>query len=285
MEERSTDNFWQRLQQIPRHYIYLLLAAVVVWQLLFPIRLPIVPSAATLGLYDAIHAVPDDKLIIISTDWDASTQAETGPQTQAIINACFQLKKRFVIMNMQPPMGVKLANDIALELGKQYGARYGIDWANWGYKYGYGNVLMAMAKDIPKAIGDDFYGKRVTTLPLMKGVKDIKSIGLVIEVTGLSGMTETWIGLIQGPYRTPFASAYTAVMAPGYYPFLDSGQMKGMLVGAKGAAEMETLVHRPGKATAIMNVQSWAHVLIIALIIIGNLGYVLARARAQGEPR
>jgi hypothetical protein len=125
----------------------------------------------------------------------------------------------------------------------------------------------------------------VTTLPLMKGVKDIKSIGLVIEVTGLSGMTETWIGLIQGPYRTPFASAYTAVMAPGYYPFLDSGQMKGMLVGAKGAAEMETLVHRPGKATAIMNVQSWAHVLIIALIIIGNLGYVLARARAQGEPR
>ena len=285
MEERATVNFWERVQQIPRHYIYLLLAGVVIWQLLFPIRLPIVPSADTLGLYDAIRAVPDDKLIIISTDWDASTQAETGPQTQAIINACFQLKKRFVIMNMQPPMGVKLANDIALELGKQYGARYGIDWANWGYKYGYGNVLMAMAKDIPKAIGDDFYGKRVTTLPLMKGVKDIKGIGLVIEVTGLSGMTETWIGLIQGPYRTPFASAYTAVMAPGYYPFLDSGQMKGMLVGAKGAAEMETLVHRPGKATAIMNVQSWAHVLIIALIIIGNLGYVLARARAQGEPR
>jgi hypothetical protein len=285
VQEKPTPTFWQRVQQIPRHYIYLLLAAVVVWQLLFPIRLPIVPSAATTGLYEAIRVVPDDKLIILSTDWDASTQAETAPQTQAIINACFQLKKRFVIMNMQPPMGVKLANDIALELSQQYGARYGIDWANWGYKYGYGNVLMAMAKDIPKAMGADFYGKPVTGLPLMRGVQTIRDIGLVIEVTGLAGMTETWIGLIQGPYRTPFASAYTAVMAPGYYPFLDSGQMKGMLVGAKGAAEMEALVHRPGKATAIMNVQSWAHVLIIALIIIGNLGYVLARARAGGRER
>ena len=281
MEETAGQNFWERMQRIPRYYIYLLLAGVVVWQLLVPIRLPIVPSSATTGLYDAIKAAPDDKLIIISTDWDASTQAETGPQTQAVINACFQLKKRFVIMNMQPPMGVKLSNDIALAVGKQYGARYGIDWANWGYKYGYGNVLMAMAKDIPKAIGDDFYGKPVTTLPLMKGVKDIKSIGLVIEITGLSGMTEYWNGLIQGPYQVPFASAYTAVMVPGYYPFLDSGQMKGMLVGAKGAAEMEALVKRPGSATTIMNVQSWAHVLIIVLIVLGNVGYVLSRSRRE----
>jgi len=279
VEETAGQSFWERMQRIPRYYIYLLLAAVVVWQLLMPIRLPIVPSSATMGLYDAIKAAPDDKLIIISTDWDASTQAETGPQTQAVINACFQLKKRFVIMNLQPPMGVKLSNDIALDVGKQYGAQYGIDWANWGYKYGYGNVLMAMAKDIPKAIGDDFYGKPATALPLMKGVKDIKSIGLVIEITGLSGITEYWIGLIQGPYQVPYASAYTAVMAPGYYPFLDSGQMKGMLVGAKGAAEMEALVHRPGRATTIMNVQSWAHVLIIVLIVLGNVGYVLSRNR------
>jgi len=72
-------------------------------------------------------------------------------------------------------------------------------------------------------------------------------------------------------------------MAPGYYPFLDSGQMKGMLVGAKGAAEMEVLVDRPAKASVIMNVQSWAHVLIIALIVLGNLGYLFARSRSRRQ--
>jgi len=272
-----------RIQQIPRHYVYLLLAGVVVWQLLFPIRLPITPSVPTRGVYQAIAAVPDDKLIVITTDWDASTQAETGPQTQSIIHACFQNKKKFVIMNLQPPMGVKLANDLAQEAAKEYGAAYGVDWANWGYKYGYENVLMALAKNIPNAIGDDFYGTPVAELPIMEGVTDIHQVGLVVIVTGLSAMTEMWIGLIQGPYKTPLAAAYTAVMAPIYYPYLDSDQLKGMLVGAKGAAELEVMVDRPGKAVAIMNVQSWAHVLIVVLIILGNLGYLFGRSRNAGR--
>ncbi len=282
MDRSPEGSFWHRIQRIPRHYIYLLLAGVVAWQLLFPIRLPVVPSSATKGVYDAIAAVPDDKLVVISTDWDASTEAETAPQTQAIMHACFQHRKRFAIMNLQPPMGVKLANDLAEEAAREYGAEYGVDWCNWGYKYGYENVLMALGKNVPKAVGDDFYGKPVTELPMMEGVADIKDVGLVVIVTGLSAMTEMWIGLIQGPYGTPLATAYTAVMAPIYYPYLDSGQMKGMLVGAKGAAELEVLVDRPGKASDIMNVQSWAHVLIIALIIVGNLGYLLARGR-RGE--
>ena len=276
--------FWQRLQQIPRYYIYLLLAAVVSWQILFPIALPILPSRVTQGVYDAIAAVPDDQLILISTDWDASTEAETGPQTEAIIHACFQNGKRFAIMNLQPPMGVKLANDIAERVAADYGATYGVDWCNWGYKYGFDNVLIALAKNIPTTIGDDFHGNPVTDLPKMEGVEDIESIGLVVEITGLAGVTEMWIGLIQGVYGTPLASAYTAVMVPGYYPFLDSGQLKGMLNGAKGAAEMEVLVKRPDRASAIMPVQSWAHMLIIALIIIGNLGYVFGRRRTTERP-
>jgi hypothetical protein len=283
VEPRAPDNLWTRIQRIPRHYVYLLLAGVVVWQLLYPIRLPVVPSVPTRGVYQAIQAVPDGKLVIISTDWDASTQAETAPQTQAVMHACFQNGKRFAIMNLQPPMGVKLANDLAEEAAREYGAEYGVDWCNWGYKYGYENVLMSLAKNIPNAIGDDFYGKPVADLPMMRDVHDIKDVGLVVLVTGLSAMTEMWIGLIQGPYGTPLASAYTAVMAPIYYPYLDSKQMRGMLVGAKGAAEMEALVDRPGKAIAIMNVQSWAHVLILALIVLGNLGFVLSRRRGRGS--
>lgn len=270
-----------RIQQIPRHFIYLLLFGVVVWQLLAPIRMPIVPSHPSQGVYDAIAAVPDDKIIIITTDWDASTQAETGPQTQAMIHACFQNHKKFAIMNLQPPMGVKLANDLAQEAAEEYGAVYGEDWCNWGYKYGYENVLMSMAKNIPNAIGKDFYGTPVEQLPMMEGVESVKEVGLVCIVTGLSAMTEMWIGLIQGPYNIPVASAYTAVMAPIYYPYLDSGQLQGMLVGAKGAAELESVVARPGKAVAIMNVQSWAHVLIILLIILGNVGFIFARRARQ----
>jgi hypothetical protein len=280
MEPPRPTSVWLRLQQIPRLYVYLLLAAVVVWQLLFPIHIPIVPSAATRGVHEAIEAVPDDKIVIICADWDASTQAETGPQTRSLAHTCFQERKRFAILNIAAPMGHKLAHDIAEEVAKDYRAEYGRDWCNWGYKVGFRNVLLTLAKDVPKAVGNDYYGKPVTQLPMMQGVHDVKDVGLVIEVSGLAGVIEPWIGLIQGPHQVPFSAAVTAVMAPGYYPFLDSGQMEGMLVGARGAAEMEVLMARPGMGQAIMSAQSWAHVLIIALIILGNLGYLLARRRA-----
>ncbi len=280
MSTPGPTSFWQRMQQIPRYYIYLLLAAVVIWQILFPILLPIVPSAATRGVEAAVAAVPDDKLIIISTDWDASTQAETGPQTAAIIEACFRHNKKFVLLTLSPPMGAKLSNEIAVAIARRHQAEYGVQWANWGYKVGGSNVLLAMVKDVPKAMGADFYGRPMRDLPVMRGVRTIKDIGLVAEVTGLATMTEMWIGLIQGPYQVPFTAGYTAVMAPGYYPFMDSGQIDGMLVGAKGAAEMEALLRQPGLGMAIMSAQSWAHLLIIGLIILGNVGYLMTTGKA-----
>jgi hypothetical protein len=272
----ATTDIWQRMQALPRAYIYLLLAGVVVWQLLFPIRLPVKVSPSTQGVYDAIRAVPPGKLVVISTDWDASTMAETGPQTVALANALFMQKKKFVIMNLQPPAGIKLANDRVLAVARNYGAKYGEDWANLGYKYGYDNVLMQLARSVPDAIKKDFYGTPVSQLPIMRGVTTARDFGLVIEVTGLSGMTESWISLIHGPYNVPFAAAYTAVMAPGYYPFMQAGQISGMLVGAKGGAEMEAAINHPGQGQAIMSAQSWAHVLIMLLIVLSNAGYFLA---------
>jgi len=283
MAQAPATGSWDHLQKMPRYAIYLLLAGVVLWQLLAPIRFPIVPSSTTRDVYKAIRAVPENKLIIISVDWDASTQAETGPQTAAVIRACFESGKRFALMNWSTPMGAKLANDIAQPIAEQYHATYGVDWCNWGFKFGGANVLMAMVKNIPETMGNDFRGKPVTSLPMMKGVRDIKDIGLVVEVTGLAGVTEAWIGLVQGPYQTPLTAAYTAVMAPGYYAYTDSGQLKGMLVGVKGAAEMEVLERKPGLGSAIMSAQSWGHILILTLIILGNAGYLLARGRARRE--
>ena len=251
MIERPSPSFWQRLGQIPRVYIYLLLAGVVVWQLVWPIHLPIAPSQQTKGVYEAIQAVPDDKLIILGTDWDASTQPETGPQTEAIMRAILQQKKHFVMLNLSTPAGVKLANDIAVKVAKDYGAQEGVDWANWGFKYGLNNIIIGLAKDIRATIKTDRNNTPIEKQPITAHVRDHRDIGLVIEISGAE-MTGYWIQFLQGAYGTPLANAVTAVMAPGYYPFLDSKQLQGMLVGAKGAAEMESLVHHPGLGSAIM---------------------------------
>jgi hypothetical protein len=45
------------------------------------------------------------------------------------------------------------------------------------------------------------------------------------------------------------------------------------------------LVRRPDGGIKFMMAQSWAHVLIILLIVLGNLGYIMARRRPVEEGR
>ena len=74
-------------------------------------------------------------------------------------------------------------------------------------------------------------------------------------------------------------------------PYVESGQLRGILAGMPGAAEYEDLVYNylqsldgnkyinenvkiiPGKATARMSSQSMAHLLMVLLIIFGNISY------------
>ena len=70
-------------------------------------------------------------------------------------------------------------------------------------------------------------------------------------------------------------------MAPDLYPFLQSGQMKGLLGGLAGAAEYEALVGAPGLGTTGMQPQSVTHLIIILFILVGNTVYFITRRRGN----
>ena len=84
-----------------------------------------------------------------------------------------------------------------------------------------------------------------------------------------------WIPYGQERYKFKFGLGCTAVMAPDQYPYLQSGQMNGMMGGLAGAAEYETLINASGKATAGMGAQSFVHLIIICFIVLGNVMFFL----------
>ncbi len=63
---------------------------------------------------------------------------------------------------------------------------------------------------------------------------------VVSFATGIIG--EWWANLINAQFGIPVACGCTAVSAPKYYAFLQSGQMVGLLGGLKGASEYEWLL-------------------------------------------
>ena len=68
-------------------------------------------------------------------------------------------------------------------------------------------------------------------------------------------------------------------MTADYYPFLQSGQVFGILGGLKGASEYERLTKREGEATEGMSIQTVAHLVVIAFILIGNIGFFMSKKK------
>jgi hypothetical protein len=271
--------FFERLQNIDRRYMYLLLVVVIILPLVARINLPVVVSPAVKGAYEAVERIPSDKIAVISVIWSSGTIAENRPQTEALIRHMFMRGKKFAIVAFDP-QGSELAFQSAQRIAEEMDKKYGVDWVHWGYKPSANLIpmLQSLPRDVHKAIGKDYFGTPVGNIPMMKTVRTIRDIGLIADVTP-SATLEIWIAFIYGQYRTPLIYAPTAVMAPEGFNPLDAGQIKGMLTGMKGAAEYERLLGRSDFATRAAGALSTSHMLIIVLIILGNIGYISSRRR------
>jgi hypothetical protein len=282
------------LQRIDRRLIYLLVALLVTLPLFIPFKPKLSVSPEARQLFDFIEQMPRDKLVLIAVDWDAGTRGENWPQTEAVITHLLRTKRKFAIFGFAI-QGPQFAQNIADKWSKVYGGKYGKDWCNWGYQAGYDTTLRAMAQNIPAAVKTDIRGTPVSKLPMMAKVRDFQDVGLIAEFTG-SGYLDMYLQRVPG---TPLAQGCTAIIAPEQYTYLRSGQLKGLLVGMRGAAEYEQLLEEQDKAKRVkaragvervsrrarlgMNAQSMAHLLIMVLIILGNIG--MAAARKRTEPR
>jgi hypothetical protein len=269
----------ERLQHVDRRIMYVLLVLAMSVPLVWRMNLPIVVSPVAQGAYDAVEKMDPHKIVIVCIQWDAGSEAENRPQTEALIHHLFRQNRKFAILPFYP-QGSAYADEIATRLAKVYHKTYGRDWVHWGYRP-YQNMILiiqGLGHDIPKVIGKDKNGTPLAQIPMMKGVKDIHDVGLVAEVTS-RGTMPVWIAFIHGPYRTPLWYATTSVGAPEGFNWLDSGQIKGMLTGMKGAAEYERLLHRKDFATTASDALSMSQALIIVMIILGNIGYIQSRRR------
>jgi len=270
--------FWSR------RIIWAVVAIATAVLLLVKVQARMYISKPALSLYRAVEAVPDDKIIVVCCDWEPGTRGENGLQTVALIRHCLKAGKRFAIFGWAYPAGPMLGQQIAERYQGMYGRKYGRDWVNWGFNTGGASMIRGLAKDIPGTIKQDIFHAPITQVPVMRGVKSVRDVGLILEITPSSTLY-AWVDFVYGIYRTPIGYACTGVMAPEAFPYLDAGQIIGVLKGLAGAAEYEKLVGYEGDALKRMPAQSSAHAVIIILIVAGNVIYFRARRGGQAPGR
>jgi hypothetical protein len=269
-----------RLRSDPR-LIYLLLILVITVPILTHAVLPVPPGATTIALYNFIQKLPANSLVILSFDYPTSVVPELHPQAIVVAQHLFMrpLKVLFVAQYQDGPA---LA-DAVLDAINKGNKTYGVDYATLGFIPNTA-TFVGMTTNIPQFFPVDTRGNRIDTLPIIKEFPAGKMASLVITFSagepGLLDFLQYW----GANYNVPLAVGATASNAPGYLPFYNSGQIVGILISIRGAAEYEVLINRIGisGATSAMVAQSMSHLLIVVMVVFGNVAYFVGKGRKKG---
>ena len=158
---------------------------------------------------------------------------------------------------------------------------YGEDYVFLGFRPGNEAVVKGIVSNIRKLYTVDVYQTKVDEIPLMKDVNQFSDFDfLFTSSAGFPGTIE-WVQYAADPTGVPMSSGVTSIQVNEVMPYVQSGQMKGVLAGMPGAAEYEALIGQKGFATSGMDAQSIAHLVIVLFIILGNLAFFIERQRSK----
>lgn len=269
---------WQKLANIDRRWIYGLMILVIAVALISPVGLAITPSDATKAAYDAIEAIPNGSIVWLGMEFSSGGTTELMPAAKSIIRQGFRKDLRFVCAGMWNMAGDMADEAFSIVPEEFPDKKYGVDWVNIGWRSGNDVLLQKYLVSIEDgANGIDHYQNSLSSLPLMSEFKSLKDAEMcIIFCTGTPGENE-YIKHVTGPNNIPLIESCISVSVPGVMPLVQSGQIKAVVAGMKGAAEYEVLVNVPGPAMAGMDAQSFSHALIIIFMILGNIGYYATR--------
>jgi len=270
-------SFWEKLLSIDRRIIFIFIAVAVATPLFFKVsmRMPVTPVVR--GVYDTIENLPAGSKVLVSFDYDPSSMPELQPMAEAFFRQAFRKNLKVIIMGLWPqgPLQAIIALETVLkdEDIKAKNPQYGIDYVNLGYTAGAEVVIDRMGHDFQESYPKDFKGKPLSEIPLMRGVRNYDNIDLIFNLSAGYPGTMEWVQYAVDVFHVQLVAGNTAVQAPSMYPYIQTGQLVGVLGGMKGGAEYEVALGIPGKAVSYMFSQAIAHGVICLFIIIGNVAF------------
>lgn len=274
---------WKRLQWIDVRIIYVIILICLLIPMFKPIGLPVSISDNTKKVHKAIADLPNGSVIWISHDTGPGNAPELNPMITALAKQAFAKDCRLIATTLfdqtyGPNATFRLLNDAAEQAGK----KYGVDWVSLGYRDNAWPAIMRLMVDniIEGATNRDWQGAPLDTMPIMKQVKSIdKNVDLLFVTTVGSPGYGQWMTYVAEPLHKPMTGGASLTMYSGVQNYIRSGQLQGFLGGLRGAAEYEQLVNAPGAGLAGMDAQSLGHMTVIAFLVLGNIGFFMARKK------
>lgn len=270
-----------KLGKTDRRWIFLIIALVTLIPLFYPIGMPIRATKQTRVVYEAIEKLPPNSKVLLSVEYSPATKPENHPMTISIMRHLFRNKHKVYITCLWPD-GQFMAQDVIKMVAvDEYNLTYGEDYVFLGFRPGGEAVIKGIVSNIRKLYTVDVHQTLIDEIPMMDGINNFKDFDFLFSSSsGFPGTIE-WVQYASDPTGVPMSSGVTSIQVNEVMPYVQSGQLKGVLAGMPGAAEYEALIGIKGTATSGMDAQSIAHLVIVLFIFLGNAAYFIERKRSK----
>jgi hypothetical protein len=274
------------MMNLDRRWVYLVIGLVVIFTAVIPFRVPLYVTPEVRSIYDYIESLEPGDVLMIGVDYAPEVMAELHPMSYAITRQCFKKDIKLLLCCLHQN-GPGMVEQVIAQVSKEFNKVNGVDYVYLGYKPYPGITILAMGQNFRIPFPADYYGTPLDSMPMMRNLSNFDDVKAIINISGGSG-TEYWINYANGRYNAKLAIGVTGVMTSDYYPFLQSGQIFGLIGGMKGAAEYEYLAEKAGYiskekdqlwAYKSMPIQTTTHVVVILFIVLGNVGYFMSKKR------
>ncbi|MEW5701427.1 MAG: hypothetical protein AB1792_04275 [Candidatus Zixiibacteriota bacterium] len=264
-----------------RRLLFAILALAVIGVLLARLHWTQRVSPETRQAFELIESLDSSAVVMVSFDHEAASLPEVGPLGEAIIRHCFRRGVRIIGLALFPE-GTAAGYELLARGAGACHAHEGSDWLYLGYRPQYTAAILGMGEEIRDVFSADYAGRPLDATPLGQRIHNYRDVALIVSVADGS-MATYWVEYAGVRYHARILAALSAVMVTSYIPYLEAGQLAGLVAGFRGAAEYEQLLSQPGAGSRGMAAQTVAHGLIVLLVIVGNLEAWRARRRRTTE--
>ncbi len=283
------------LWNIDRRIYYGLLFILVAALLLFPVGMPLQISPEVRATWQQIDDLQPGDFVIINFCISASGYAQLEGAVNSMVAHIFEkpgVTVMFMMVSDQAPIMLEevITNNGVLMPGENtfpwYNIRgkiYGEDYINMGFYPGISNFIAALSMNFRDSLGNaDWYGVDVTDFFESHNIQTAEDVTMVVSFDSDDGAGD-FSRYFFLEYDTPVIQAMIGVMVANSKVQYNAGNYAGIVPSIRGAAEYQYLQNYPGMALTQMDAFSVVQFYLMALMIVGNLGYHLYGKKLQGE--
>lgn len=236
--------------------------------------------------YSAINALPTNSVVLVNWAYDPATAGEMDTAALPVIEHLLEKNARLLVVSQLPGgpatarrlIGVARSRVSQAVLTRQMGENL----IEAGYLPGGVGSLPLLALAPAQALPVDIQGRSLgnrSTLTAMQG----SAPALLLILAARSEDTRQWLEQVQPLNAAPAVVVSSAAADPVIRPYVDSGQIVGLVSGYAGGVAYGDLLIDAAPMTAQeaqrrqITGQNWAMAVLLLVILVGNLAGLFER--------